>query len=132
MQQSGIIVKVNREELAATLSTEFHDEAELRQSMLTATPKDGAMIVTAGKEGSWACDGKTVRHLIPPKINAVNPIGSGDSYAAGFAVGLLRKMDLVEACRLGTACAAANALTEDAGHVEKVQIEMLMMHVGVK
>jgi tagatose 6-phosphate kinase len=67
-----------------------------------------------------------VRHISPPAIKAVNPIGSGDSYAAGLAVGLLRKMDLFDACRLGTACAAANATTEDAGHAELAEINRLM------
>jgi tagatose 6-phosphate kinase len=126
MRQPDVIVKVNREELAATVATEFKSEAELISAMLAATPAAGAMIVTAGKEGSWVCDGKTVRHLSPPRIQAINPIGSGDSYAAGLAVGLLRKMDLFDACRLGTACAAANALTEDAGHAELVEINRLM------
>lgn len=126
MQQSGMIVKVNREELAATVDRTFSGEADLREAMLRATPENGAMIVTAGKEGSWVCDGKEVRHLSPPAIKVVNPIGSGDSYAAGLAVGLLQGMDLFAACRLGTACAAANAETEDAGHVEKSRVEKLL------
>jgi tagatose 6-phosphate kinase len=131
LREAGVIVKVNREELAATLSAEFHGEGELRKAMLAATPRDGAMIVTAGKEGSWVCDGKMVQHLVPPAITAVNPIGSGDAYAAGLAVSLPRKMDLVEACKLGTACAAANALTEDAGHVEKNRVEELLTRVKI-
>jgi tagatose 6-phosphate kinase len=126
LQHPGIIAKINREELAATVQRDLSDPQKLQAAMLETTPKDGGMVVTAGKEGSWACDGKTVQHITSPPIRAVNPIGSGDSYAAGLAVGLLRNMDFFDACRLGTACAVANALTEDAGHVELAEINRLM------
>lgn len=132
MQHPGMIVKVNREELAATIGKNFANEADLKKGMLLATPAGGAMIVTAGKEGSWVCDGKAVQYLAPPKIKVVNPIGSGDSYAAGVAVGLLRGLDLFEASRLGTACAAANTETADAGHVEKTRVEQLLGDIAIR
>ena len=58
MQQPGVIVKVNREELAATVATEFRNESELIGAMLAATPDGGAMIVTAGKRDRGFVMGK--------------------------------------------------------------------------
>ena len=47
----------------------------------------------------------------PPRIRALNPIGSGDAVTAGIAYGILKGKDIAEGMRLGLACGAANALT---------------------
>ncbi|HWB53767.1 MAG TPA: PfkB family carbohydrate kinase [Tepidisphaeraceae bacterium] len=117
MQHPGVIVKINREEFQATF-----EKTNFPAAMINAAPANGAIIVTAGVEGSWLCNETEIHHLPAPKIKVVNPIGSGDAYAAGLAVGLLRKMNLVNACRLGAACAAANAETMDAGHVDQARV----------
>ena len=60
-----------------------------------------------------------------PKIEVISPIGSGDSFAAGMAIGLLEGKDVPEACALGVACGAANAMTDLAGHVRREDVEQL-------
>jgi fructose-1-phosphate kinase PfkB-like protein len=82
-------------------------------------------VVTAGADVSWITDGARSWTIRPPSVEVVNPIGSGDSFAAGLACGLARGQDVAEACRLGTACAAANAMTRDAGHVDPADVARL-------
>ena len=44
-------------------------------------------------------------------MKAINPIGSGDSLAAGLASAILRGQRMPDAAKLGIACGAANAMT---------------------
>ena len=62
---------------------------------------------------------------MPPHIVAVNPIGSGDAFAAGLVWRLLRGDDLGEACRWASAVGAANALTLMAGEVDRDEVDRL-------
>jgi tagatose 6-phosphate kinase len=132
MKHPGFIVKVNREELAATVGMELATEGALKEAMRATTPEGGAIVVTAGKDGSWAYDGARFCHVSLAAIQVVNPIGSGDSYAAGLAAGLRRGLPFMDACRLGSACGSANALTQDAGHVALTDVENLFQQTSVR
>jgi fructose-1-phosphate kinase PfkB-like protein len=56
----------------------------------------------------------------------LNPIGSGDSFAAGLVWRLLRGEDLGEACRWASATGAANALTMMPGEVDRKDVDRLV------
>ena len=62
----------------------------------------------------------------------MNPIGSGDAFAAGLVWRLLRGEDLGEACRWASAAGAANALTMLAGEVHRNDVERLVEKVSVE
>ncbi len=53
-----------------------------------------------------------------PEINTINPVGSGDSMVAGFAVSILRKYDLETMLRLAAACGTANAMEAETGRID--------------
>ncbi len=59
---------------------------------------------------------------IPPVIEVVNPIGSGDSLLAGLVDGWLKGMDPEPLFRHALACAVANALVWDAGSIELAEV----------
>ena len=84
------------------------------------------VVVTAGKEPALAFDGRSFWRVQAPRIDAVNPIGSGDAFTAGLVWRLLRGEDLGEACRWGSATGAANALTMMAGEVHLNDVERLV------
>jgi 1-phosphofructokinase family hexose kinase len=113
------LVKPNRAELAATVGHVLHDERDTIKAMRDLHAQGAErVVVTAGKEPTLAFDGRNVWRIRPPRIKAVNPIGSGDSFTAGLVWRLLKRDDLGEACRWGSAAGAANALTLMAGEVE--------------
>jgi tagatose 6-phosphate kinase len=120
------LVKPNRSELAATLGRELKDEAAVLATIRELC-QCGAqrVVVTAGKDPGLAFDGQHGWRVHPPRIGAVNPIGSGDAFAAGLVVSLLRGEDLGEACRWASAAGAANALTLLAGEVRREDVEQL-------
>jgi tagatose 6-phosphate kinase len=59
---------------------------------------------------------------IPPAIEVVNPIGSGDSLLAGLVDGWLSALEPEPLIRHGIGCAVANAMVWDAGAVEPSEV----------
>jgi fructose-1-phosphate kinase PfkB-like protein len=81
---------------------------------------------------SLAPSGYPLWRIQAPRINAVNPIGSGDAFAAGLLWRLLRGEDLGEACRWAAAVGAANALTPMPGEVHADDVHRLAAQVTVE
>ena len=90
------------------------------------------VVVTAGKNPALAFDGENFWRIISPQIKAVNPIGSGDAFAAAMVSRLLRGDDLGEACRWGAAAGAANALTPMPGELNRDDVDRLITGAGVQ
>lgn len=127
------LVKPNRSELAATLGRELKDEAAVLAAIRELCQRGAQrVVVTAGKDPGLAFDGQHWWRVHPPRIDAVNPIGSGDAFTAGLVVGLLRGEDLGEACRWASAAGAANALTLLAGEVRREDVEQLAARSSVE
>lgn len=127
-----MVAKCNRAELAATIGKPIDDEAELRKAM-TLLHRRGAqwVIVTLGGDGARAHDGRNFWTIPAAKIRAVSAIGSGDAFAAGVAAGIARGQDVAESCRLGAACAAANALIPGSGLLRLADVRRLLKQTRV-
>lgn len=90
------------------------------------------VVVTAGKEPTLAFDGQSFWKVQAPSIEVVNPIGSGDAFAAGLLWRLLRGEDLGEACRWAAAAGTANTLTPMPGDVNPEDLSRLAGLVAVE
>ena len=132
MEKGDCVIKVNREELAQTLGAELSDERALIDAARRATPRNGWLIVTLGAAGLVGSDGNDVWIARGPKIRAQNPIGSGDSVAAGIAQGIVRSLSFEETLRRGAACGTANALTMLAGQVHSHDVESLHHQITIE
>ena len=127
------LVKPNRTELSATLGRPLADEAAVVRGMRELSERGARrVVVTAGQEPILAYDGKTVWRIRPPRVRAVNPIGSGDAFTAGLVWRLVQGDELGEACRWGAAAGSANALTEMAGEVNLRDVERLATEVSLE
>ncbi len=126
------LVKPNLEETANTLDLPLSDGGEtdartaasaLREAgaewALVSTGKAGSVL--AGPDGEWRVE--------PPRVEAVNPIGSGDVMAAGLLRALTKGASVPDAALYGTACAAANVLTPTSGEVYPDDVEELLPRV---
>jgi fructose-1-phosphate kinase PfkB-like protein len=84
-----------------------------------------------GATGSYLSNGQDdIWFVGPPEVTVVNPIGSGDSLAAGFTVAhFLRGLPVPEAVAYGTACAAANVLTATSGVLRPEDVDRLLPEV---
>lgn len=120
------LVKPNRSELAATVGCELNDEADVLKAMRELCERGAQrVVVTAGKRPTLVSDGKIFWKIPVPRIKVVNPIGSGDAFAAGLVWRLMRGDDLGEACRWGSATGAANALSLLPGEIQPADVKRL-------
>ncbi|MEK6646202.1 MAG: 1-phosphofructokinase family hexose kinase [Candidatus Firestonebacteria bacterium] len=71
--------------------------------------------ISLGKKGAIVGNKDKIWHAIPPKIDAINPIGSGDAMTAGFVYGLSKNNRPEDIIKLGIACGSANALISGPG-----------------
>lgn len=67
-----------------------------------------------------------------PKINAINPVGSGDSSLAGLAYGLDHELDFKETLSLSMACGVLNAMEKEIGHINVDRLEEIKGKIEIK
>lgn len=126
LREKPQVIKINAHELAGLRqSSDFPDEGSLiAAARSVAEQTQGQVIVTRGQKGTIAVDrggsAWKVGTVVPQRV--ISPIGSGDSFAAGVAVGLSRGRPLERLLALGTACAVANVETPHAAHFAKTAV----------
>jgi 1-phosphofructokinase family hexose kinase len=129
------LVKLNAAEAAATLGElpQPDETGAAGAARRLAARSGGAVIVTRGSEGAVAIDvGGGAFRVAGPTVRGPYPVGSGDAFLAGLAVGRLRELPFVEALQLAAATAAANALRRGAGHLELADVERLAGSIEVE
>lgn len=111
-------VKVNREEAAATLGFTLASHDALLRA-LDAYQSRGVhiAIISDGPNDIYAAWGEDRFCVTPPKVEEVNPVGSGDCFAAAIAIALAEGYDPEAALKLATAAGAANATSWDIAHL---------------
>lgn len=68
------------------------------------------VIVKMGRRGAYLASADGATKMIPAfKVKAIDTTAAGDAFNAGFAVGLMRRMDLQGAVRFGSAAGALSA-----------------------
>lgn len=109
LERGVYLVKPNREELARTVGRKITDDAQLHSAMLELNDRGAEWVVISdGPRPAWASSREQVFRLTPPRVEPVNPIGSGDCLAAGIAWALAEGSDTLAAIRLGMGAAAFN------------------------
>jgi len=105
------LVKPNRNELAATFNRAIASSADLLAAMREVNDLGAKWVVVSSGSGTvWMTSDRETFRLQPPKLeHVINPIGSGDTLAAGIAWSTIRGEAPQQAVRLGIAAAAANA-----------------------
>jgi tagatose 6-phosphate kinase len=127
LEEHPFLVKPNLEETAATL--DLPDVEPDARAAVVALIEAGARwaLVSTGASGSLLGDGSgELWNIEPPRVEAINPIGSGDAMAAGILLALGRGSDMLSAAAYGTACAAANALTPTSGVIRPADVDALL------
>lgn len=119
LQARPHFVKPNEHELAGWLGQDRLIESEWAgAAQKLADEGIGQVCVTLGDRGAIAfIDGQGYR-VIPPTIRAVNTVGCGDSFVAGMAFAEERGDAPDEKLRIASAAAAANAMSDKAGHID--------------
>lgn len=125
------MVKPNEEELAELAGFPLDSDAA-RWDAIDALHDRNVQLValSLGKDGAMVSQGG--RFIVrPPAIEEVNPVGSGDAFVAGFAIGLMEDLPLEETARLACAMGAANAMSWDIGHFRREEVDALCEWVEI-
>jgi hypothetical protein len=91
----------------------------INDSILTNLKEKGVTIpfISLGKNGAAAMIDNKYYHFKIPSVPVVNCVGSGDSTVAGIAVGICRRLPIIDAIRLGMATGVANTQFQQTGFV---------------
>ena len=68
-----------------------------------------SVILSLGSRGAIGASAKSMVEAIPPRVDAVCPIGAGDVLAAAFTWAMVKKDDFEDAVRWGVAAGTASA-----------------------
>jgi len=126
------IVKVNALEAAEASGIPVTDvSSAFDATRVLRKAGAGCVIVTLGGRGAVVetADGRA--HLIPPDRPGSYPVGSGDAFLGGLAVGWQRGKPAVEAARLGLAAGIANAQIPGAGRLDPATAVELLQRIVI-
>jgi 1-phosphofructokinase family hexose kinase len=127
LEHKPFIVKINDSELLQTMGG--NDLMSACRDLMQRGAE--SVLITRGSRSAFYMDGNQTLEIIPPEIDAVNPVGSGDAVTAGMAVELSRGKDIFEAIVAGMACGAANALNLISGLLSPDDVERLRREVQI-
>ncbi len=128
-----LCVKPNRAELGKTLGSSLTSDADLKQAMARVNSLGAEwVVVSQGEKSLWASSSERIYEFRPPKIEAVNPIGSGDCLAAGIAWGVASGMGMLEAILHGIAAATENASMLLPARLDPVRVRRQVSRISLE
>lgn len=126
------LIKPNEEEFADLLGVKSISETQIIEALATPRFSDIPwIVVTRGAEGAIIKHAHTLYRAKAPKIEVVNPVGSGDSVIAGFSSGFYRDLGVKETIKYGLAMGVLNALEEKTGHIDISKVEWAVEQIKV-
>lgn len=126
-------IKPNKDEIEALTGRKINTIDDVI-SEIKRFQEDGIKFVaiSLGADGSVVgYNGKLYKVSIP-KVKAVNPVGSGDSYVAGVAVGIQRGYEIEHILKFASACGTANAMEKESGFVTESVVNELIDKIIVE
>jgi len=91
-----------------------------------------SIILSLGARGAIAKTASEIIEVIPPRVEAVCPIGAGDALAAAFVWAIDRKNDFVDAVRWGVAAGTASAKLPGLAYADLEQTKKVYAQVDVR
>ena len=130
MDRLPFLVKPNKEELQQTLHCEIQSESELIDAMLRLNRRGAIyVLVTDGANRVYLTSSDEVWSFLPLQSQVVNPIGCGDSLAAGLSWSLSQGMNVIESVKVGMAAASQNVESIFPAALRKSELENLASQV---
>ena len=128
------MIKPNTDEIQAILGKkpESIDEIYAAAREVHETYGIEKVVVSLGGDGSVMACADGVFRGRAPKIEVVNPVGSGDTMVGAFAVAIARGMSVTDQLAYAMACASANCLTASTGHFDMAVADELRSQTTVE
>jgi len=133
IKSGPFFIKPNQTEVEALTGREIKTPKDaIEEIKLFQKAGIAFVVISFGSQGSVAGYENHFYHVTFPSVNAVNPVGSGDAYVAGIAVGLARDYKIKEILKFASACGTANALEKESGFVNLSTVNTLKQLVQVR
>lgn len=133
-KEKPTVIKPNTEELSQLIGSDVTDENQELQSVLSSQMFQGIewIVVSLGTKGAFAKHKDKFYRVRIPKIDVVNPVGSGDSTVAGIAASLAHALPDVELLKNANILGMLNAQEEQTGYVNLEHSEELYSQIEVE
>jgi 1-phosphofructokinase family hexose kinase len=128
-------VKVNRAEAETLVGRPLATILELVHATAEIVERGvGSAAITLGRDGLIWLERKNgpAWKAVPPGMNVVSAVGSGDATLGGFAYAAIQGIAGEEALRLAAACGAANCLAPAPGRIELATVRALMPQIEIQ
>lgn len=128
------VIKPNNEELSQLLGYEVTKDLDQLKEVLQSNLFKGIdwVIVSLGADGAFAKHGDVFYKVDIPKIEVVNPVGSGDSTVAGIASALYHQEDYQALLTKANVLGMLNAQEATTGHINIHRYDDLYQNINVK
>lgn len=126
------LIKPNIDELSSLVGKELKQDEDI----ITALGDEqftgiSWVVITLGAAGALVKHDDTFYRVTIPKVDAVNPVGSGDSVIAGFASGLSKGLAAEALMKYGLTMGTLNAMEAKTGFIDVTKIDALMADILV-
>lgn len=128
------MIKPNWRELDALVGAERELGDPSRREDAARLVADGraqVVALTEGELGAFVASAEGSFEITPPEVPAISPVGGGDAFAGATLLALSRGDGLEEACRLGSAAAAAAVGTVGTAAPSRSEVERILADVRV-
>jgi 1-phosphofructokinase len=127
------LVKVSDQEaLDAGYAADPGDDAMAAAASRLQQEGAANVLISRAEQPAIALVGERLLELHPPRLEAVDPHGAGDSMFAAAAVGIAAGRPLTEALRLAVAAGSLNVTRHGLGTGREVDVHELAGHVVVR
>lgn len=127
------LIKPNETEISGVLGKEIKSIEDLKE-ILSKDPFDSIenIIVSMGKDGAVVKMGNNFYRATVPVIDAVNPVGSGDSSLAGALSGIDKNEDDIDIIKKSMTCGLLNALNHEIAQIDMDLFDQYYKKIEVK
>lgn len=127
------LIKPNQEELGDLLNQKLPNEIQIIEALKSDLFADVAwVVVTLGAYGAIVKHDNKIYSVTIPKVDAINPVGSGDAVIAGLAAGISRKLADEALIKYGLTMGILNAMEEKTGHIDPSKVAWCVEQIQVE
>lgn len=126
------LIKPNIHEFSAFIGKSLSHKEQLPPYLDSPIIKDlPLIIISCGSEGAIAKHYDQIYDLTIPKIELVNPTGSGDATVGGAAYAMDQGLPIEEVLKYAMAAGVANAMEEAVGFVQANYVAALLKEIQI-
>ena len=127
------MIKPNTDEIGQLLGREVTTEDQVIEAAQELHKRGiKIVVVSLGAKGALMVSDEGTFRANPPKIEAINPVGAGDTLVGSFAVALAQKKPTSACLTFALSCATASCLSAGTGRFDQDIATKIHKQVAIK